>query len=61
MSGIVIGMEPNEVAVKDTKQQLVPNGQNSVDLATGKRRMQEETNLDVLLAVANLFPKHFRK
>lgn len=61
MSGVIIGVEPYKVAVKDTKQQLVSNGQDSVDLATGERRMKEESDLDILLAVPNLFPEHLRK
>lgn len=58
MPGVVIGVETNQVAMQDSQEQLIANGENAVDLATREGSVQEETNLDVLLAVANLLAQH---
>jgi hypothetical protein len=54
-------VEPNEIAVKHTKQQLVANGKDSVDFAAREGSMEEESDLDVFLAISNLLAEHFRK
>jgi hypothetical protein len=54
-------VEPNEIAVKHTKQQLVTDGQDPVDFAAREGSMEEESDLDVFLAISNLLAKHFRK
>jgi hypothetical protein len=61
MTGVVVGVEANEVAMQDTKQEGFSDRQNPVDLTAGKGGVEEEANLDVLLAVANLFAKHLGK
>lgn len=61
MSSIVIGMEPYQITVEDSEQQLVANRQYPVNFATGEWGMEEEPDFDVLLTVPNLLPKHFRK
>jgi hypothetical protein len=61
MSRIVICVEPNEIAVEHTKQQLVTDGQDSVDFAAREGSMEEKSDLDIFLAIPNLLAKHFRK
>lgn len=61
MPSIVVGMEPNQVAMQDTEQQLVPDWENSVDLAAREGRMEEEADLDILLAIADLLTQHLRE
>ena len=47
--------------MQHAKQQLIPHRQDSVDFTTRKRGMKEEPDLDILLAVSNLLPKHLRE
>jgi hypothetical protein len=47
--------------MQNSQKKLIANGENAIDLATREGSVQEETNLDVLLAVANLFAQHLRK
>lgn len=61
MSRIVICVKPNEIAVKYTEQQLIADGEDSVDFAAREGGMQEESDLHVFLAISNLLAKHFRK
>lgn len=61
MPGVVISVETNQVTMQNSQQKLIANGQNAVDLTTGERSVQEETNLDVLLAITDLFPQHLWK
>ena len=44
--------------MQDTKKDFIPYRQDPVDLAAGKGRMQEESNLDIGLAIANFLTKH---
>lgn len=60
MAGIVVGVETNEIAVEHTKEDLVTDGEDSVNLGAGEGSVQEEANLDVLLGVAKLFSQHRR-
>lgn len=61
MPGIVIGVETDQVAMQNTQEKLIANRENAIDLATRERSVQEETNLDVVLAVANLLTQHLRE
>ena len=58
MPGIVVCVEPNQIAMKNPQEQSLSNWENSVDLAAGKWCMQEETNLDILLSCADLLSQH---
>lgn len=58
MSSIIIGVESDQVAVQYTVENLVTDRQDSVDLATGEGSVEEESELDVALGVADLFAKH---
>lgn len=60
MARIVVRVESNEIAVEDTEQNLVTDGQDSVDLGAREGRVQEEANLDILFRVAKLFSQHRR-
>ena len=40
-------MESNQVAVQDSKQNLIPDRQNAVNFRGREGRMEEESNLDV--------------
>ena len=51
-------MKTNQIAVKHTKKQLLSNRKNSIDLTTWEWRMEEEANLDVLLAGADFLSQH---
>lgn len=58
MSGIVIGVESNEITVQNTEKESLSNGQDTIDLARWEGSMEEESDLDVLLACADFFTKH---
>lgn len=58
MSCVVVGMEPDEVAVKDAQQQFVSDGEDPVDLTAGEGRVEEEPDLDVDLGISDLLPEH---
>lgn len=47
--------------MQNSQKELIANRENAIDLATRERSVQEETNLDVLLAVADLFAQHLRE
>ena len=55
---IIIGVESDQVTVQNTVENLVTDRQDSVDLATGEGSVEEETELDVALGVADLFAEH---
>jgi uncharacterized membrane-anchored protein len=61
MSGVVICMEANQITMQDSKQQLVANGQDAINLATRERRMKEEADLDVVFALADFLAQHLRE
>jgi hypothetical protein len=61
MASIVVGVEANQVAVKETGEQSLSHRQNSIDFTAGERRVQEEANLDILLGVSKLFSQHLRQ
>lgn len=61
MPGVVISVETNQVAMQNSEKKLIANRENAIDLATREGSVQEETNFDVLLAVANLFAQHLRE
>jgi hypothetical protein len=58
VTGVVVRVEADEVAVEDTEQDLVANGENAVDLGAGEGCVQEEADLDVLPGVAELLAQH---
>ena len=58
MPSVIIGVESDQVTVQYTVEDLVTNRQDSVDLATGEGSVEEETELDVALRVADLFAQH---
>ncbi len=59
MSGVVVCVEADQIAVKDTQEQGLSDGKDSVDFTTREGRMQEEANLDVLLSCSDLLAQHF--
>ena len=61
MTRVVVGVESNKIAMQDTQEKLIAHGQNPVDLTTGERRVQEESDLDILLTVADLLTQHLRQ
>lgn len=58
MTGIVVSVEADEVAVQDTTQQLLSDGENPVDFGAGEGRVKEEADLNILLAVTDLLAQH---
>lgn len=54
-------MEPDQVAMQNTEQQLVPHWEDSVDFAAREGRVEEEANLDIFLAMADLLAQHLGK
>lgn len=61
MTRVVVGVEPNKITMQDTQEKLIAHGQYPVDLTTGERRVQEESDLDILLAVTDLLAQHLRQ
>lgn len=61
MSGVVVGVEPDEVAMQHTEKELIADGKNAVDLTARERRVQEEADLHILSARANLLAEHLRQ
>ena len=61
MSSVVVGVESNQVTVQNTVEDFVTNRQDSVNLATRERSVQEEAKLDIALRVANLFAEQGRQ
>lgn len=61
MPGIVIGVEADQVTMQNAQEKLIANGENAIDLATRERSVQEEPDLDVLLAVTDLLTQHLRE
>jgi hypothetical protein len=55
---VIIGVEADQIAVQYTVEDLVTDRENSVDLTTGEGSVEEETELDVALGVADLFAEH---
>jgi hypothetical protein len=55
---VIIGVESDQITVQYAVEDLVTDGQDSVDLATGEGSVEEETELDVALGSANLFAEH---
>jgi len=51
MSGVIVGMETNEVAVQDAHQNVVSHRKNAIDFTRWERCVQEEANLDIFLWV----------
>lgn len=54
MSGIVVGVEADEIAMQYTQKKCLSHRKNSVYLAAREWGVQEEANLDILLARAYL-------
>ena len=61
MSGVIVCVEADQIALEDTEEQLFPNREDTVDLAAGERRVQEEADFDVFLCVSNLLAEHLRQ
>lgn len=61
VSGIVVGVEADQIAVKDASKDLVAYWKDTVDLATRERGVKEEAELDVLLSVTNFLTQHGRQ
>lgn len=58
MTRVIVGMETDEIALENTEQELFSDRENSVDLRGWERSVQEETNLDILLGVADFLTEH---
>ena len=56
MLRILVCMEANKIARKETIKQLVTYGENREEVTAWERGVQEETNLYFL--PANSFPQH---
>lgn len=61
MSGVVIGVKPDQITMQDSQQKLIANRQNAIDLATRERRMEKEADFDVGPGITNLLAQHLRK
>jgi hypothetical protein len=58
VSSIIIGVKSDQIAVQYAVEDLVTDRQNSVDFTTGEGSVQEETELDVALGVADFLAEH---
>lgn len=61
MAGVVISVEANQIAMQDTQKKLIANRKNTIDFTAGEWGVQEEADLDILLAITNLLTQHFRQ
>src|SRR5690606_7637223 len=61
VTGVVICVEPDEIAVEEAGQESLADRQNTVDFAAGEGRVEEEADADILLGVPQLFADHPRK
>lgn len=61
VTSIVVRVETNQITVQNTKKNLISDRKNAVDLAAWEWGVEEEGDLDVLLAVTNLLTKHGRQ
>jgi hypothetical protein len=61
MTGIVICVETDEIAVEKTGKESLSYRQDSVNFAAGERGMEKEANLDILFRFSNLLAEHLRE
>jgi hypothetical protein len=61
VAGIVIGMEPDQVALQHARQDLIAYWEDSVDLAGWEWRVQEEAKFDILLLGSNQISQQGRE
>ena len=55
---IIVGVEADQVAMEHTLEDFVSHRKNTINLTTGKWRVEEEAELNVLLGRANFLPQH---
>lgn len=58
MPGIIICVEANQIAMEHAQEECLPDGEDPVDLAAWEGGVEEESDLDILLAVADFFSQH---
>lgn len=58
MTGIVVGVETDKIALKNTEKELFSDGQDSVDFGGGEGSMEEKADLDILLGVTDFLSEH---
>ncbi|KAI6763063.1 hypothetical protein HG530_009043 [Fusarium avenaceum] len=61
MTGIVVCVETDEIAVEKTGKESLSYRQDSVNFAAWERGMEKEANLDILFRFPNLLAKHLRE
>jgi phenylpyruvate tautomerase PptA (4-oxalocrotonate tautomerase family) len=61
MTGVIVSVETDEIAMENSQKQFIAHGQNPIDFTARERSMQEEANFDILFAVTDLLAKHLRK
>ena len=61
MPCIVVGVETNEIAVKNPEEDLVSDWKDSVDLGGWKWCVEKEANLDIGCPITNLLAEHLRQ
>lgn len=54
MTCVVIGMEPQQIAMEYTKQEFISDGQDSVYFTAGEWGVQEEPDLNIGSCVPKL-------
>ena len=60
MSSVVVDVEANEVALKDTQENLVSDWENTEDLTAWERRVQKEPKLGIPLGRTDFLAQHGR-
>ena len=58
MSGVVVRMKTNQIAVQQATQDFIADRQYTIQLGAGEGRMQEKADLDRLVA-AHFISQHF--
>lgn len=61
VASVIVSVEPNQIAVQDSIENLIADWQDTVDFTGWERSVQEEAELDVTLRVTNLLTKHSRQ
>jgi len=60
MFSVVVGVEANEVALKDIQENLVSDWENTEDLTAWERLVQKEPKLDIPLGRTDFLAQHGR-
>ena len=61
MTSVIIGIESDKVAVQNAQKKLITQRQDTVDFTARERSIQEEPDLNILIAAPKFPTQHFRQ